>query len=150
MRKACLGILYRPGAKRLRMSVLQEKYKGGTTMTGSIKAKTKLRLREMLDEAIAQGVTAGVSLGIWQDGEELFFTAQGYADQEAKRPMERNTIHRLYSMSKPVTAAAQDEMGAMMHTGAAVESMIWASLLRGMLCLSVTGCITLPTVRQLK
>ena len=41
-------------------------------MTGSIKAKTKLRLREMLDEAIAQGVTAGVSLGIWQDGEELF------------------------------------------------------------------------------
>ena len=48
-------------------------------MTGSIKAKTKLRLREMLDEAIAQGVTAGVSLGIWQDGEELFFTAQGYA-----------------------------------------------------------------------
>lgn len=61
-------------------------------MTGSIKAKTKLRLREMLDEAIAQGVTAGVSLGIWQDGEELFFTAQGYADQEAKRPMERNTI----------------------------------------------------------
>ena len=26
----------------------------------------------MLDEAIAQGVTAGVSLGIWQDGEELF------------------------------------------------------------------------------
>ena len=75
-------------------------------MTGSIKAKTKLRLREMLDEAIAQGVTAGVSLGIWQDGEELFFTAQGYADQEAKRSMERNTIHRLYSMSKPVTAAA--------------------------------------------
>ena len=64
-------------------------------MTGSIKAKTKLRLREMLDEAIAQGVTAGVSLGIWQDGEELFFTAQGYADQEATRPMERNTIHRL-------------------------------------------------------
>lgn len=69
-------------------------------MTGSIKAKTKLRLREMLDEAVAQGVTAGVSLGIWQDGEELFFTAQGYADQEAKRPMERNTIHRLYSMFK--------------------------------------------------
>ena len=25
MRKACLGILYRPGAERLRMSVLQEK-----------------------------------------------------------------------------------------------------------------------------
>lgn len=75
-------------------------------MAGKIKAKTKLRLRGMLDEAIAQGVTAGVSFGIWKDGKELFFTAQGYADQEAKKPMERNTIHRLYSMSKPVTATA--------------------------------------------
>lgn len=76
------------------------------TMTGTIKKKTALRMREMIDEAIAQGETAGMSLGIWQDGEELFFTAQGYADQEAKKPMERNTIHRLYSMTKPVTATA--------------------------------------------
>ncbi len=54
-------------------------------MTGSIKAKTKLRLREMLDEAIAQGVTAGVSLGIWQDGEELFFYGTGLCGSGSKK-----------------------------------------------------------------
>ena len=32
--------------------------------------------------------------------------------------------------TNPVTAAAQDEMGAMMHTGAAVASMRYASFAR--------------------
>ena len=52
--------------------------------------------------------------------------------------------------TKPVTAAAQEEIGAMMQTGAAVASMRYASFERDTLCLSVTGRITLPTVRQLK
>ena len=52
--------------------------------------------------------------------------------------------------TNPVTAAAQDEMGAMMHTGAAVASMRYASFARETLNLSVTGRMTLPTVRQLK
>ena len=38
----------------------------------------------------------------------------------------------------------------MMQTGAAVASMRYASLARETLCLSVTGRMTLPTVRQLK
>ena len=54
------------------------------------------------------------------------------------------------SSTKPDTAAAQDEIGAMMHTGAAVASMIYANLARDTRCLSVTGRITEPTVRQLK
>ncbi len=48
------------------------------------------------------------------------------------------------------TAAAQEEMGAMMHTGAAVASIRKASFSREILCLSVTGRMTEPTVRQLK
>ena len=39
----------------------------------------------MLDEAIAQGVTAGVSLGIWQDGEELFFYGTGLCGSGSKK-----------------------------------------------------------------
>ena len=49
-----------------------------------------------------------------------------------------------------LTAAAQLEMGAIIHTGAAVASMMYASFAREILCLSVTGDITVPTVRQLK
>ena len=48
------------------------------------------------------------------------------------------------------TAAAHDETGARMQTGAAVESMIHASFAREILCLSLKGLITVPTKRQLK
>ena len=48
------------------------------------------------------------------------------------------------------TATAQLEIGAIIQTGAAVESIIYASFSLAILCLSVIGRITVPTVRQLK
>ena len=48
------------------------------------------------------------------------------------------------------TAAAQELMGAMMHTGAAVASMRKASFSREMRKRSAMGCMMAPTVRQLK
>ena len=48
------------------------------------------------------------------------------------------------------TAAAHDETGAIMQTGAAVESIRYASFARAIRYLSVTGFITVPTVKQLK
>ena len=48
------------------------------------------------------------------------------------------------------TAAAQEDTGAIMHIGAAVASIIYASFARETLWLSVTGRMTEPTVRQLK
>ena len=71
-----------------------------------MEARTKIRVRELLDEAIADGVTMGASVSVWQGGREIFYEARGYADREKKKPIERDTIFRLYSMSKPVTAAA--------------------------------------------
>ena len=53
-------------------------------------------------------------------------------------------------LAKPATAAAQDEMGAMMQIGAAVASMRYDSFARETRFASVTGRITEPTVRQLK
>ena len=47
-------------------------------------------------------------------------------------------------------AAAQDETGAIIQIGAAVASMIYASFSREIPYLSVTGFMTVPTVRQLK
>ena len=47
------------------------------------------------------------------------------------------------------TATAHDDTGAMMQIGAAVASIRYASFERDTLCLSVTGRITEPTVRQL-
>ena len=54
------------------------------------------------------------------------------------------------SGAKPDTAAAQEDTGAIIQTGAAVASIRYASYAREIFCLSVTGLITEPTVRQLK
>jgi CubicO group peptidase (beta-lactamase class C family) len=52
------------------------------------------------------GRTAGVSLLIWKDGREAYFGAVGYADREAGRPMTRDAIVQIYSMTKPITGVA--------------------------------------------
>ncbi len=66
----------------------------------------KKRIHEVIAEAVDGGVTAGISVLVQQGTEEIFYDQQGYADVEAKKKIERDTIYRLYSMSKPVTAAA--------------------------------------------
>lgn len=71
-----------------------------------MKEITKQRICDTIADAIAQGVTAGVNLLVLKDGRELFYTEQGMADREAGKPIRRDSIFRLYSMSKPVTAAA--------------------------------------------
>ena len=48
------------------------------------------------------------------------------------------------------TAADQLDMGAIIQTGAAVASIINASLALETRCLSVSGIIIFPTVKQLK
>ena len=67
---------------------------------------TKDRIREVVADAIGDGVPAGMSLLVLQDGKEVFYDEQGYADLEKRTPIRRDTIFRLYSMTKPVTAAA--------------------------------------------
>ena len=61
-----------------------------------------------------------------------------------------NSVKPFSPSTNPVTAAAHDEIGAMMHIGAAVASIRYASFVLGMPFSSASGDITLPTVRQLK
>ena len=61
-----------------------------------------------------------------------------------------NSANPFSPSTKPVTAAAHDEIGAMIQIGAAVESIRYASFVFGILCSYASGDITLPTVRQLK
>ena len=71
-----------------------------------MKAETIKRVGEILEEAIENGVTMGASVGVWQHGEELLYVERGLADRENEKKIKRDTIFRLYSMSKPITAAA--------------------------------------------
>ncbi|WP_197381300.1 serine hydrolase domain-containing protein [Mycolicibacterium mengxianglii] len=57
-------------------------------------------------EAVDNGLLAGAVTLVWQGGEVLQVNEIGYRDVEAGLPMQRDTIFRIASMTKPVTVAA--------------------------------------------
>jgi CubicO group peptidase (beta-lactamase class C family) len=66
----------------------------------------KIRIDSTLKSFIDSGKTAAVSALVFEKGKEVYYNAFGYADREAKTPMDRNTIVRIFSMTKPVTGVA--------------------------------------------
>ena len=89
------------------------------------------------DGALRRSITSEVR----QDTTELY----GIVFKNMEKPLISEP-----SGTDDVTAAAQLETGAIIHIGAAVASIRYASFALETLCLSVTGRITEPTVRQLK
>ncbi|WOO37567.1 serine hydrolase domain-containing protein [Anaerocolumna sp. AGMB13020] len=65
-----------------------------------------LQVKKAILKAIEKKEIAGGNLLIVKGGKEIFYHEDGLASIEEKRPVKRDTIFRLYSMSKPVTAAA--------------------------------------------
>lgn len=61
---------------------------------------------EIVENGIAQGHIIGANVLMIKDDKEVYFKSHGYADKENGVPMKRDAIFRLYSMTKPVTAAA--------------------------------------------
>ena len=62
------------------------------------------KIQEVLTEMAESGEAAGGNCLIFRHGEECCYYEAGYADQEKKIPIKRDTIFRLYSMTKPMTA----------------------------------------------
>jgi CubicO group peptidase (beta-lactamase class C family) len=78
------------------------KSKPARIVTPDVKSRIDATLKRFTDS----GKTAGVSALIFEKGKEVYFNAFGYADREAKTPMDRNTLVRIFSMTKPVTGVA--------------------------------------------
>lgn len=76
------------------------------TSTGIVNEKVKARIDTTLKNYIDEGRTVGVSALIYEKGKEVYYNAFGDADREAKKPMDRNTLVRIFSMTKPVTGVA--------------------------------------------
>ena len=66
----------------------------------------KEKLQNTMEQAVSTCEVAGVNLLVEQDGKELCYCQAGMADREENRAISRDTIFRLYSQSKPITAAA--------------------------------------------
>jgi CubicO group peptidase (beta-lactamase class C family) len=78
----------------------QQSAETGNIVSEIAKARIDSTLRAMVDS----GKIAGVSALIFEDDKEVYFNAFGNADEGV--PMSRNTLVRIYSMTKPVTGVA--------------------------------------------
>lgn len=64
------------------------------------------QITHALRSSIERKELAGGSLLVMKEGKEILYREDGYADMDRALPIRRDSIFRLYSMSKPVTAAA--------------------------------------------
>lgn len=62
--------------------------------------------RTSIEQAVDAGLLAGAVTLVWQHGKVLQVNEIGSRDVQAKLPMQRDTIFRIASMTKPVTVAA--------------------------------------------
>jgi CubicO group peptidase (beta-lactamase class C family) len=74
--------------------------------TGIISEVVKKRIDSVLQAMVDSAKIVGVSALIIEKDKEVYFNSFGYADREASKPFDRNTIVRIYSMTKPVTGTA--------------------------------------------
>ena len=66
----------------------------------------KARIDAALKAMVDSGRAVGVSALVWQDGQERYFGTAGMADRAAGKPMRRDTLVQIFSMTKPVTGVA--------------------------------------------
>lgn len=66
----------------------------------------KRRIDEIIQKEIAEGEIAGANILVLQKGKELYADSYGFADKEQGICMKRDTICRMFSMTKPITAVA--------------------------------------------
>ena len=58
----------------------------------------------IIDKFVNAGSLAGAATLVWQDGRVIQTTCVGWRDIELKLPIERNTLFRIASMTKPITS----------------------------------------------
>jgi CubicO group peptidase (beta-lactamase class C family) len=66
----------------------------------------KSRIDAALSGFIQSRALVGVSALVYENGREVYFGAFGQADREAGRPMTRDTLVQIMSMTKPITGVA--------------------------------------------
>lgn len=65
-----------------------------------------LSVQAILNQATASHEIAGINLLVLHHNKEVLYAQSGYADISRGLPITKDTIFRLYSMTKPITAAA--------------------------------------------
>jgi CubicO group peptidase (beta-lactamase class C family) len=64
------------------------------------------RLNQVIDRALSENRIVGTAILAARDGNVVFSRAAGLADRASGRPVRRDTVFRLASMTKPIVSAA--------------------------------------------
>ncbi len=64
------------------------------------------RVTQWLNEQVDGGRLAGAGVLVGRRGKVGYFETAGHADRESKTPFSRNTLVRIFSMTKPITTVA--------------------------------------------
>jgi CubicO group peptidase (beta-lactamase class C family) len=75
------------------------------SMQGALSPQILEQIAPAIEGAIASGDPAGAVTLLWRDGEVAHVAALGMRDVERKLPMQRDTLFRIASMTKPITSA---------------------------------------------
>jgi CubicO group peptidase (beta-lactamase class C family) len=79
---------------------------GSPTVKQGLSSERLTRINDRMQEYIDQQKLVGISTLVARNGQVVHFAAQGQQDREKNIPLSRDTIFRIYSMTKPVTAVA--------------------------------------------
>jgi CubicO group peptidase (beta-lactamase class C family) len=71
-----------------------------------VNSAAKARLDSTLKSMIDTGRVVGISALVFEKNKEVYFNSYGFADREKNVPMDRNTLVRIFSMTKPITGVA--------------------------------------------
>src|SRR5690242_18354435 len=63
------------------------------------------RIAAALDESVKTRSIAGAATLVWREG-KISVTCAGWRDIEANAPMQRDTLFRIASLTKPITSVA--------------------------------------------
>jgi CubicO group peptidase (beta-lactamase class C family) len=66
----------------------------------------KSPISNAIEASVNAGALPGVATLIWRDREVVQFACAGWRDVEARLPIERDTLFRIASMTKPITSTA--------------------------------------------
>lgn len=113
-------------------------------------------IRDWMQSYVDARKFAGSSLLIARGGDEVFFHAAGQRNREKNLPFERDTVVRLYSMTKPVTTVALMMLAerGLFHLDAPVSDFIpgfndMQALVPGAEHIDQTEPVATPTLHQL-
>ena len=71
-----------------------------------MKYQSLTKTSTVINREISAGQIAGAAIRVMQNNQIIYEDELGYADLENKKSIEKNTIYRMFSMSKPITSVA--------------------------------------------